>query len=67
MTNHWNDLSNADVMLALGGNPCENHPAAIAHIMEAKDKGAKLISVDRALHEHRPEPIFMPTFVQARI
>ncbi len=46
MTNHWNDISNADVMLALGGNPCENHPAAIAHIMEAKDKGAKLICVD---------------------
>ena len=46
MTNHWNDISNADVMLAMGGNPAENHPAAIAHIMEAKDKGAKLISVD---------------------
>lgn len=46
MTNHWNDVSNSDVMLALGGNPAENHPAAIAHIMAAKDKGAKLISVD---------------------
>jgi len=46
MTNHWNDISNADVMLAMGGNPAENHPAAIAHMMEAKDKGAKLISVD---------------------
>jgi formate dehydrogenase major subunit len=46
MTNHWNDISNSDVMLALGGNPCENHPAAIAHMMAAKDKGAKLISVD---------------------
>ncbi len=46
MTNHWNDISNSDVILAMGGNPCENHPAAIAHMMEAKDKGAKLISVD---------------------
>jgi len=46
MTNHWNDITNSDVMLAMGGNPCENHPAAISHMMAAKDKGAKLISVD---------------------
>jgi formate dehydrogenase-N alpha subunit len=46
MTNHWNDIANADCMLALGSNPCENHPAAIAHIMTAKERGAKLISID---------------------
>jgi formate dehydrogenase-N alpha subunit len=46
MTNHWNDLANADVMMAIGCNPAENHPASFGHITIAKDKGAKLISVD---------------------
>lgn len=46
MTNHWNDIANADVMMAIGSNPAENHPAAFGHIMAAKDKGGKLISVD---------------------
>jgi formate dehydrogenase major subunit len=46
MTNHWNDIDNADVVMALGGNPAENHPAAFGHITIAKEKGAKLISVD---------------------
>ena len=46
MTNHWNDIGNSDCMLAIGSNPAENHPAAFGWIQEAKDKGAKLISVD---------------------
>jgi len=46
MTNHWNDIANADVMMTIGSNPAENHPAAFGHILAAKDKGAKLISVD---------------------
>jgi formate dehydrogenase major subunit len=46
MTNHWNDIGNADVMMAIGSNPAENHPAAFGHINIAKEKGAKLISVD---------------------
>ena len=46
MTNHWNDIGNADVILALGGNPAENHPAAFHWITVAKDRGAKLLSVD---------------------
>src|SRR4030043_512257 len=46
MTNHWNDIGNADVIMARGGNPAENHPAAFGHITIAKDKGAKLISID---------------------
>lgn len=46
MTNHWNDIANADVIMAIGSNPAENHPAAFGHIMVAKDRGAKLISVD---------------------
>jgi formate dehydrogenase-N alpha subunit len=46
MTNHWNDIANADVMMAIGSNPAENHPAAFGHITIAKDRGARLISVD---------------------
>jgi formate dehydrogenase-N alpha subunit len=46
MTNHWNDIANADVIMAIGSNPAENHPAAFGHITEAKERGAKLISVD---------------------
>jgi formate dehydrogenase-N alpha subunit len=46
MTNHWNDIANSDVIMAIGSNPAENHPAAFGHITEAKDKGAKLVSVD---------------------
>jgi formate dehydrogenase major subunit len=46
MTNHWNDLANADCILAIGGNPAENHPAAFGHITVAQERGGKLISVD---------------------
>ena len=47
MTNHWNDIANADCILAIGANPAENHPASFGHIMDAKDRrNAKLISVD---------------------
>ena len=46
MTNHWNDIANADVIMAIGSNPAENHPAAFGHITEAQRRGAKLISID---------------------
>jgi len=46
MTNHWNDIANADVIMSIGSNPAENHPAAFGYITEAKGRGAKLISVD---------------------
>jgi len=46
MTNHWNDIANSDCIFAIGSNPAENHPAAFGHITDAKEKGAKLISVD---------------------
>ena len=46
MTNHWNDIANADVIMAIGSNPAENHPAAFGHITEAQGRGAKLINVD---------------------
>jgi formate dehydrogenase major subunit len=46
MTNHWNDIANSDCIIAIGSNPAENHPAAFGWITEAKERGAKFISVD---------------------
>ncbi len=46
MTNHWNDLANADVILAMGSNPASNHPISFKWVTKAMEKGAKLISVD---------------------
>ncbi len=46
MTNHWNDLMNADVILVMGANPASNHPISMKWIMKAKDRGAKLVCVD---------------------
>jgi formate dehydrogenase major subunit len=46
MTNHWIDLKNANVILAMGGNPASNHPVSMKWIMRAKENGAKLICVD---------------------
>ncbi len=46
MTNHWIDIKNADVILIMGSNAAENHPISFKWIMEAKSRGAKLISVD---------------------
>ena len=36
MTNGWTDIKNADVILAMGGNPAENHPVGFRFVMEAK-------------------------------
>jgi formate dehydrogenase-N alpha subunit len=46
MTNHWIDIRNADVIMCIGANPAENHPVSFHWVEEAKDRGAKLISVD---------------------
>jgi formate dehydrogenase major subunit len=47
MTNGWVDIKNADVILAMGGNPAENHPVGFKWFMEArKGRGAKIIAVD---------------------
>jgi formate dehydrogenase-N alpha subunit len=47
MTNGWTDIRNTDVVLAMGGNPAENHPCGFKWVIEAKKKrGAKLVSVD---------------------
>ncbi len=46
MSNHWTDVVNADVILTIGGNPAENHPAVFIHVTRAQLQGAKLIHVD---------------------
>ena len=47
MTNGWTDIANTDLVLAMGGNPAENHPCGFKWVIEAKKKrGAKLVSVD---------------------
>src|SRR5688500_8440934 len=47
MTNGWTDNRNADVVLAIGGNPAENHPVGVRFGMEAKRKrSARLVRVD---------------------
>ncbi|MGZ8849826.1 MAG: molybdopterin-dependent oxidoreductase, partial [Thermoanaerobaculia bacterium] len=47
MTNGWVDIKNTDVILAMGGNPAENHPVGFRWFMEAKkNRGAKIVAVD---------------------
>ncbi len=46
MTNHWIDIRNSDVILVMGSNAAENHPISFKWVMDAKDRGATLISVD---------------------
>jgi formate dehydrogenase major subunit len=47
MTNSWTDIANADVVLAMGGNPAENHPVGFRLVLEARRRrGAKLVAVD---------------------
>ncbi len=47
MTNGWTDVANADVVLAMGGNPAENHPVGFRFVMEAKRlRKAKLVTID---------------------
>jgi formate dehydrogenase major subunit len=47
MTNGWVDIKNTDVILAMGGNPAENHPCGFKWFIEAKKtRGAKLVVCD---------------------
>lgn len=46
MTNSWNDLKNAKVILIEGSNAAENHPMSAKWMMRAKEKGAIIIHVD---------------------
>jgi formate dehydrogenase major subunit len=46
MTNHWIDIRNSDVIIVSGSNAAENHPISFKWVMKAKEKGAKLLSLD---------------------
>jgi formate dehydrogenase major subunit len=46
MTNHFCDLKNADVVLAIGSNNAMNHPMTMKWVEEARARGGKYIVVD---------------------
>lgn len=46
MTNHWNDIEHADVVLIMGSNAAENHPISMKYVQKSREKGGRLISVD---------------------
>lgn len=50
MTNNWTDIGNSTLVIVMGANPAENHPACIGHINRAREAlvgGSKTIT-DRA-------------------
>jgi len=47
MTNHWVDISHADVIMIIGSNAAENHPISFKWVNKAREtRGAKVINVD---------------------
>jgi formate dehydrogenase major subunit len=47
MTNHWEDIKNADLVLVMGGNAAEAHPVGFKWAIEARNNNkAQLIVVD---------------------
>ena len=59
MTNGWTDIRNADVILAMGGNPAENHPVGFRFVMEAQAEPQREAGVRsiRASTARRRSPI----------
>ncbi len=47
MTNTWQDIKNANVIIVMGGNAAEAHPCGFKWVIEAKiHNGAKLVVID---------------------
>ena len=47
MTNGWNDIKSADVIVIMGGNAAEAHPCGFKWVTEAKaHNAAKLVVID---------------------
>ena len=47
MTNHWNDIKHADLVLIMGGNAAAAHPCGFKYVTEAMEaRKAKLVVVD---------------------
>ncbi|TLM80280.1 MAG: hypothetical protein FDZ70_01365 [Actinobacteria bacterium] len=43
MTNSWTDIGNATLVVVMGANPSENHPACMAHINRARAAAPKTL------------------------
>src|SRR6201996_4997469 len=55
MTNTWQDIKNANVIIVMGGNAAEAHPCGFKWVIEAKLLNkAKLIVVDPRLPRTAP-------------
>ena len=53
MTNGWVDIKNADVILAMGGNPAENHPVRLQVVHRGEEDARREARRRRsALHAH---------------
>src|SRR6266700_1471398 len=47
MTNTWQDIKNANVVVVMGGNAAEAHPCGFKWVIEAKiENAAKLVVID---------------------
>ena len=47
MTNTWQDIRNANVVIVMGGNAAEAHPCGFKWVIEAKiENHAKLVVID---------------------
>jgi formate dehydrogenase major subunit len=45
-TTFQQDLQNADCIVIMGSNMAENHPVGFQWVMEARERGAKVIHID---------------------
>ena len=46
MTNHYNDIQNADAVLIMGSNCAEHHPMTFKWVLKAQARGAVVMHVD---------------------
>jgi len=51
MPDYMDDIADSDLIITTGTNPPSNYPVAFNRILEAKEKGAKIICVDIEISE----------------
>jgi len=56
-TTFLQDLQNADCILIEGSSMAEAHPVGFRWVMKAKERGARIIHVDRAIRARASSPI----------
>lgn len=49
MTNTWNDIRHADVILVIGADPAKSHPVAVRHVARSRERGSRMVTVDPRL------------------